>query len=114
MDQPGAPSLDTTHMDAAGIIAVVRDHGVAFRAAGDRIKANPNSKLIPALRDAICDNYAAILEELTAEALLLQDIYQTLRDPDTGEVLPNQMAFRAVTWRQDPSAPRVLHHSDQS
>ena len=93
MDQPGAPSLDTTHMDAAGIIAVVRDHGVALRAAGDRIKANPSSKLTPALSDAIRDNYTTILEELTAEALLWQDIYETLRDPNTGEVLPNHMAL---------------------
>jgi hypothetical protein len=93
MDQPGAPSLDTTHMDAAGIIALAYDHGVALRADGDRIKASPNSKLTPALRGAIRDNYAAILEELTAEALLLQDLYETLRDPDTGEVLPNHMAL---------------------
>ncbi|HKF96504.1 MAG TPA: hypothetical protein VKB96_18325 [Gammaproteobacteria bacterium] len=93
MDKPAAPSLDVTSMDAVNIIALASDHGVTLKADGERIKANPGDKLTSALRDAIRDHYADILELLARDALLEQVVYPTLRDPNTGAVVPNLMAL---------------------
>ena len=80
-------------IDAAGVIAEVRRSGIALWVEHGRIKADPGSKLTPAFKSAIYNNYAAVQDELRTEELLLQDVYEPLRDPDTGEVLPNQMAL---------------------
>jgi hypothetical protein len=80
-------------MNAADIIALAGDHGVALRADGEHIKANPADKLTPVLIDAIRGHRADLLKVLAKdEAPLAPVAYPTLRDATTGEVVPRELA----------------------
>jgi len=93
MSESDAPSTGTWYPDAPNVITAVRRSGIALWVENGRIKADPGSKLTPAFKAAIYNNYAAIQDELRTEELLLQDVYEPLRDPATGEVAPNRMVF---------------------
>ena len=81
-------------MNAADIIALARDHGVALRADGEYLKANPADKLTPVLIDAIRGHRADLLKVLAKdEAPLAPVAYPTLRDATTGEVVPRLLAM---------------------
>jgi hypothetical protein len=54
-------------MNAADIIALAGDHGVALRADGEHIKANPADKLTPVLIDAIRGHRADLLKVLAKD-----------------------------------------------